>query len=210
MLVKSFALGLFSIISGRSIGYLLVRMCRGDTKIQNSGSTFGTRSQNIHLYIYTDSRWQDISTGVFVLSLEVKRRSITIFKSWQTCFLLLLIVKRSCSCHAIFSHDRKYCRFLRNRMKKIGWVAASITLPQVLYDRKHCCQCTRINASSLGIVIVLRKSTSYLFPWQAWWVFPQKAFAGLLDCFQIFLGHQETSGTWVETFANPHQLYFRV
>lgn len=132
MLVKSFALGLFSIISGPSIGYLLVRMCRGDTKIQNSGSTFGTRSQNIHLYIYTDSRWQDISTGVFVLYLEVKRHTITIFKSWQTCFLFLLIVKRSCSCHAIFSHDRKYCRFLRNRMKKlVGW-------PQVLHYHRYC------------------------------------------------------------------------
>ena len=52
MLVKSFALGLFSIISWPGIGYLLVRMCWGDTKVLNSSSKFGTKSQNIHLYIY--------------------------------------------------------------------------------------------------------------------------------------------------------------
>jgi len=119
MLVKSFALGLFSIISGPSIGYLLVRMCRRDTKIQNSGSTFGTRSQNIHLYIYIHRLKM---TRYFLWRIRFVLRSekahITIFKSWQTCFLFLLIVKRSCPCHATFSHDRKYCRFRRNCTKK--------------------------------------------------------------------------------------------
>ena len=66
----------------------------------------------------TQTQDDKISTGVFVLYLEVKRRTITISKSWQTGFLFLLNVKRSCPCHAIFSHDRKYCRFRRNCMKK--------------------------------------------------------------------------------------------